>query len=211
MRSLLNNSTTKVIRNIHQRPFPRASTTNPVAYFSSSSGVGVVSDVIAGDGTPGVRMTRVGTGALAMYNSRGGSSMWRVEKDNFKAGDTWTILFNFRASAPDTSLTVQIGQGSGSQSFGDLNENYVIGTELTTIRKVITFTQAHVDASGTAFLKWQPSSLAPVGDWYEVSKVAVIRGVYPADFASGDTPGWQWAGTNNASESFGYPYKELGV
>ena len=193
------------ITNIHTRPFPRLSSTGRTTYFSSSSSVGTIANITAIDGTDGIRMTRVDTGALALYNSRGASSLWRLAKNNFKAGDKWTVLFNIRASQPDTSITLQIGQGSGSQSIGGLNMNYTFGTDVTTVRRVFTFTQEHVDLSGTAFLKWQPSSLATVGEWFELSSVMVVKGNYTGSFASGASTNWKWTDEVNNSESIGYP------
>lgn len=187
------------VTNIHPRPNPRSSTANPTAWFSSSEAVGASSEVVAADGRNGIRLTRLSTAGLALYNSRASAGLWPIA--NLKLGDQWTILINIRSSI---NANIQSNLGTGTvTTLSAFNQTFpTLAGVLTECRRTFTVTQALIDQGLPVFLKWTLSTLT-VGLWVEFSSCMVVPGVYNGPFLDGDSPDWRWFGTANASQSAG--------
>jgi len=169
-------------------------------FFTSSANVGVTSNVVGPSGQLGVRMTRLETSSLALYTPRNEFAMIQ----NPVLGDVYTLLYWVRTSR-DFQVTSTLGYGGGSAA-GTQQPVDVLAGVMTLVRSVHTIGAGHVNA-GNAFPKFANITVgAEVGEWYEIYKVMLVKGVYLGEFSNGDTPGWKWRGAANASPSVGYPY-----
>lgn len=208
MRSAVLDAPVQQISNIHPRPEPRRSLANGGvgAYWASNESVAATTDVVAqADGTPGVRSTRVDVAAFALYNSRvAGTQLWQVDKGNMNAGDTYTIMYTLFASI-NMTIVSSLGYGTGASTIsGSGQSDTILAGRPLQVRRTVTFTQAWIDLGQSAFLKWNmPTTGAAVGDWFEISSVCVMKGVYLGAALDGNSPGWHWLGAANDSESAG--------
>jgi hypothetical protein len=189
------------IINLETIPYAKAGNSTNQKHFSSSVAYGTVSSVVAADGTNGVRGTCVdGSAAWGLYTARGTTA----QISNPALNDRYTVLFNMRASK---AMTISAIVGTGTLSSNALTFNSAMPLDVTIATYRYTFSvNAAMVTNGNGFIKFTKNANTwAAGDWIELSKLMVVKGVYKGDFGAGDLPGWQWMGTANASTSLGYP------
>lgn len=198
MHSVPSDSRAQPVVNLEAAPYPAVGAYD-TRWFPSSENASM-SDVTAADGSPGVRATCVAQAYnWTIYSARGAYS----EISSSVPGEVYTAVFNIRASR-DLGVDVRVGYGEGS-SNGLIEYTANATPTIQTFRYTFALTSSMATA-GNAFLKfYKVANTWTNGDWFEVSKVMIVKGTYIGDFGAGDMPNWQWTGAANNSTSIGYP------
>lgn len=199
MHSVPSDSRSQPVVNLEPAPYPQSGEVGK-RWFPSNASYGALSDVTAADGTPGVRATCIEQAYnWTIYSARGSYA----EIDNITEGEEFTALCNIRSSS-NLGVEIRVGHGEGS-SNGIIEYTASTTSIIQTFRYTFTITSSMAN-SGNAFLKfYKVANTWTNGDWFEVSKVMIVKGTYIGDFGAGDMPNWQWTGAANNSTSIGYP------
>ena len=167
-------------------------------WFRSSATVATLVDTIGYDGTPAVRSVRKTTAAYALYQDRDDPFATAV------SGDRYTVFFNIMSNI-DMSINMSVGVGTGTATLPGV---VTVITLMANVGQEIR-TSFTVPASGFSsfnmFMKlaWGAGSGA-IDDWFEISKVLVVKGNYPGAYFDGGSQNAKWNGTTNYSTSTGY-------
>jgi hypothetical protein len=124
-----------------------------------------------------------------------------------QAGKRYTAVVRMRQT---TGATLQpLYAGIVPRDVGGAGLSATNGTQVTprALGEWTILRASGVMPTNTAFLQLQArANTFATGDTFEVDEAMVTEGNYLGDLSDGNTPGWKWLGTANASESRGYQY-----
>ncbi|HBO64534.1 TPA: hypothetical protein DD425_01065 [Candidatus Saccharibacteria bacterium] len=170
--------------------------TNDKYYKPSSASVGNVTFINVGS-TQRVRSTRLTTAAYALYIERESGGVRTAV-----GGETYTIYYRIKSSV-DTTLSSQIGYGTGTSVISGLSQSLTMtGGSIQTVRQTVTIPSSY--AGQPIFLKilWG-SGVGGVGDAFELYNLVWTDGTYTGGYIDGETTRWLWHGSENNAISSG--------